>query len=214
MTKTPVIAFENVSFGYDSGLILDDVSLAISPRDVALITGPNGGGKTTLLRLLLGLLKPQQGHIIYRNDDGEQLKRLRIGYLPQKSAVDSRFPITVRSVVDSALLSGKHSDARALVNGALATVGMQQYADRPLGDLSGGQVQRVLLARAIVSNPDLLVLDEPLSYLDEENRARVYDIVKRLSATTTIVIVSHELSEFDPIATIRFYVNSTVKHLQ
>lgn len=214
MTKTPVIAFENVSFGYDSGLILDDVSLAISPRDVALITGPNGGGKTTLLRLLLGLLKPQQGHIIYRNDDGEQLKRLRIGYLPQKSAVDSRFPITVRSVVDSALLSGKHSDARALVNGALATVGMQQYADRPLGDLSGGQVQRVLLARAIVSNPDLLVLDEPLSYLDEENRARVYDIVKRLSATTTIVIVSHELSEFDHIATTRFYVNSTVKHLQ
>lgn len=208
---TPLIRLNDVSYAFDRRRqVLAYVNLSVCRGDVLLIEGPNGGGKTTLLRLLLGLLRPTSGSVTYLSPEGNPVKRLSMGYLPQKSAVDSRFPITVRDVVASALLADEGAPREAVAE-ALRRVKLTEYASSPIGSLSGGQVQRALLARAIVACPEVLILDEPLSYLDEVNRRMVRDIVATLKGRATIIIVTHEPALFTPLATRCLYVNTTIQ---
>lgn len=175
----------------DDRVILDKVSLTINKGDFVAITGPNGGGKTTLLRIILGLLDPTAGKVVFCG------KRPAVGYLPQKNMIDSQFPITVREVVRSGLLGCKglsKDEKENRVGDTLRRIEMIDHADRPIGRLSGGQLQRVLLGRAIISRPELLVLDEPLSYIDKHFEAHIYRLIAEIAPQCTILLVSHEMS--------------------
>ena len=205
-----LISLANISLEREGRQILNDVSMDVHSGDFIAITGPNGGGKTTLLRVMLRLLKPDSGKVIYYNDNGE---RLRIGYLPQKNMIDSHFPITVREVVSSGLLGVKEinkNEVSAFVDDTLTTVGMIEHQHQPIGVLSGGQLQRALLGRAIISNPDILVLDEPLSYIDKRFEARFYDIISDLKKSSTIVLVSHEMTMLAEMANRHFIVDHSL----
>ncbi|MCM1437226.1 MAG: ATP-binding cassette domain-containing protein [Prevotella sp.] len=196
-------------------MILDNASLSINKGDFVAITGPNGGGKTTLLRVILRLLKPTSGSVEYFRN-GIAVKSLPIGYLPQKNNIDVRFPITVKEAVYSGLLSGffskntKEDQLRFEQTAKLTEI--TDFLDRPIGVLSGGQLQRTLLARAIISNPEVLVLDEPLSYVDKLFEQRIYSIMESLSSKCTIILVSHEMSVISGMANRHIIVDHTITH--
>ena len=177
MEENAIIRLQDVSVSFDRRVVLRDIDFTIDKGDFVAITGPNGGGKTTLLRVILKLLKPSSGKVVYFNE-GKPAKRLHIGYLPQKNMIDVRFPITVGETVRSGMLHGffgRHHNDRNFKD-TVETTGLTDLLDRPIGDLSGGQLQRTLLARAIVSNPDVIVLDEPLSYVDKQFEHQIYQI--------------------------------------
>ena len=178
--------------------VLANVNLDVNYGDFMAITGPNGGGKTTLLRIMLRLLKPTCGKVIY----SQTLKSDSIGYLPQKNMIDSHFPITVREVVASGLLSRqiKGAELSRRVNEMLSSVGLDARANSSIGQLSGGQLQRALLGRALISKPSLLVLDEPLSYIDKRFEHQLYEILATVAETTTVVLVSHEMTAISEMA--------------
>ncbi|MCM1293027.1 MAG: ABC transporter ATP-binding protein [Bacteroides sp.] len=200
----------NVRFG--ARTILSDVNLHIDEGDFLAITGPNGGGKSTLLRVILRLLKPTTGDVRYTMVDAGSFK---IGYLPQKSSIDPRFPITVREVVESGLYGTKDllkQARREMVDAVLDEVGMLDRSESAIGELSGGQVQRTLLARAIVSSPQMLVMDEPLSYVDKQFEHRIYDLMRRLADITTIILVSHEMNTIATIANRHIIVDHKLEY--
>lgn len=208
-----IISLDGVSLRRGGKIILEDVDLTIRRGDFFAITGPNGGGKTTLLRLILKLIAPTTGTVTYL-DNGMPADRLPVGYLPQKNMIDSRFPITVREVIKSGLISIKNisRDERAQrVHDAIACVGLEERSEFTLDRLSGGQLQRTLLARAIISNPQILVLDEPLSYLDKQFEHRVYDIISELAPSTTIILVSHEMSHIASMANRHIIVDHRIE---
>lgn len=196
-----MIELDHVWMQWDNRIALQDVSLSIDEGDFVAITGPNGGGKTTLLRIVLKLLKPTQGRVVYR-EQGREVKDLVVGYLPQKNMIDQRFPISVEEVISSGLLSQKldKTEVANQVAKIIDMVGLKEHAHRPIGNLSGGQLQRALLGRAIISQPRVLVLDEPLSYVDKRFEGRIYEIVSQLSRNTTILLVSHEMSKISTMA--------------
>lgn len=201
----PLLSLCDVSFCRDNKLILDSINFTVDRGDFLAITGPNGGGKTTLLRLILGLLKPDSGRLVYYGADGNEMPHndFRPGYLPQKNSVDSHFPITVEEVVASGLLGIKDLDKqekRGRVDEALRLIELGDLASRPIGRLSGGQLQRALLGRAIVARPDVLILDEPLSYLDRHFEEQLYEILSRIAKDCTVLIVSHQISRIDALA--------------
>ena len=201
LDKNIIARLEGLSLTYEQRPILQDVNLAISNRDFIVITGANGGGKTSLLRLLLKLIKPTAGCVTYYSD-GREVDTLHIGYLPQKNMIDSRFPITVSEVVASGLYTSRATvDANARVMATLEMLGLERFATRPIGELSGGELQRTLLARAIISQPQLLVLDEPLSYIDETFAHRIYDILSQMSPNCAIVMVTHHPDKVACMAT-------------
>ena len=178
------------------------------------VTGPNGGGKTTLMRLMLRLLRPTSGKVIYFDGEGRETANLSIGYLPQKNMIDSKFPITVSEVVELGIPPSMHlgkAQRRETVAEKVELVGLTDYADASIGTLSGGQLQRALMARAIISNPELLVLDEPLSYLDRKYEQRIYDIVAAMAGDTTIVLVSHDMSRIAEMANRHIIVDHKVE---
>ncbi len=191
---TEILELKNIVAGYDHQIVLQDVSLTICEQDFIGIIGPNGGGKTTLLKVILGLIKPFSGEVIYHTS-----KQNLFGYLPQNNRFDQRFPINVTEVVLSGLMSGKglyKSYTRADKHKAwdlLEKYGMSSYRKTPIGDLSGGQMQRVFLCRAIISSPRLLILDEPTTYVDSNFEKEFYPILEELNKTMSIVMVSHDL---------------------
>jgi len=208
----PVIELRNVSLRYEphSPEVLHDINLAIAPGSFTAITGPNGGGKTTLLRIILRLIRPTSGSVVYRNH-GVKVKHLNVGYLPQKSMIDTRFPITVREVLLSGLIRGLCSRPTKgdliRLNEVMHLTGCSEFASRPIGQLSGGQLQRTLLGRAIIAQPKVLVLDEPLSYVDKSFEKRIYGIIEELARHTTIILVSHEMSIISGMATSHLIVD-------
>lgn len=206
--RIPLLQLQNISMQWHDRRVLSDISLAVFPGDFMAITGPNGGGKTTLLRIMLRLLKPTSGNVIY----GVGLKSNAIGYLPQKNMIDSHFPITVHEVVASGLLAQclSASQVRDKVGSMLRTVGLTEQANSSIGQLSGGQLQRALLGRAMISEPSLLILDEPLSYIDKRFEHQLYEILASMARTTTIVLVSHEMTAISEMANRHIIVDNGI----
>ncbi len=208
-----LITLSGVSFARKHKEVLHDINLALKRGDFLAITGPNGGGKTTLLRIMLKLLKPTKGEVIYSNS-GNEVKRLSIGYLPQKNMIDARFPMTVRQVIASGLLCDKSINREKehhLAEDIIKLMGLEDRADATIGAISGGQLQRTLLGRALISNPSILVLDEPLSYIDKRFENQLYDIFSALASHTTIVLVSHEMSRISSMANRHFIVDCNLR---
>lgn len=212
LPQNKMIELDSVAMQWDNHIALQNVSLTINEGDFLAITGPNGGGKTTLLRLILRLIKPTSGKVIYRSH-GKEVENLEIGYLPQKNQIDSRFPITVEEVVSLGLMSQKKlskKERKEKVSQTIALMGLEEHANRLIGELSGGQLQRTLLGRAIVSNPRVLVLDEPLSYVDKSFEGRLYDIIAQLAKHTTIILVSHEMTRIATMANRHIIIDRTL----
>lgn len=195
---TSVVSFEKVFFSYHDASILQDISFSIQPGDFIGIIGPNGGGKTTLLKLIMGFLKPNSGKIeIFGSSPQASIQR--ISYVPQSLRFDRQFPISVLELVLGGRLSrlpwyGKFSqeDKDAAIR-ELKKVGIEKFKDAPFGTLSGGQMQRALIARALVSEPQLLLLDEPTASVDAQVESEIYQILKGLQGTMTIMMVTHNL---------------------
>lgn len=201
MPPDSVISFSNVSFAYDRLPVLRDVSFDVAEREAICIVGPNGGGKTTLAKLILGLIHPNTGQVrVFGRPPKES--RLRIGYMPQHLRYDPSFPASVMDIVLTGRLGqssfagslGWYSaDDRRMAQEALAEVDMEALGKRPLSALSGGQRQRVLIARALCCRPDILLLDEPTANLDTPTETRLFEILRRLNRRMTILIVSHDV---------------------
>lgn len=196
-----IISLRNISKRWEGKTALTDINFDVRQGDFIAITGPNGGGKTTLLRILLKLLKPTEGNVTYYRD-GKPADELSIGYLPQKNLIDSHFPIDVEEVIASGLIGENlpSNKVKSRVKETIGLMGLESHAKASIGNLSGGQLQRALLGRAIISRPKLLVLDEPLSYVDKRFEHRFYHIMQHIKSFTTIVLVSHEITEIAAMA--------------
>lgn len=204
--NNPLIVLDSITVKWNEQTTLDNISFTIFKGDFVAITGPNGGGKTTLLKVILNLLKPTRGSVKYASE------RLKIGYLPQKNMIDSHFPITLREVVESGLLASNYDKdtINEKVSQMLELVQLTEHASKPIGTLSGGQLQRGLLGRALISDPEILVLDEPLSYIDKHFEHRIYQILSSLSPHTTIILVSHEMTAISAMANRHLIVDKTL----
>lgn len=205
-SRDKIIEIAGLSVDYGRFTALRDVSAEVCKGDFVAVTGPNGGGKSTLLKAILHLLKPTKGVVRYYVD-GAPADSLRFGYLPQKSNIDARFPITVEEVVASGLLADRRNwygrlsdDVVAKVDAMLRLTGVDALRRQTIGTLSGGQLQRTLLGRALISEPDVVVLDEPLSYVDHTFVEQIYDIVADLHRRATVILVSHEMTVISEMA--------------
>ena len=215
MENKTILKVENLSFAYDKDLILKDISFSVEDGDFFAITGPNGGGKSTLLKIILGLLKPQKGIVKFSKDLN---KALDIGYVPQNTNINLEFPITV---LDVAMMGNgaKHNSLKRLFNinyskleiecakNSLKKVGMDGFLNSKISNLSGGQRQRVMIARAICSHPKLLILDEPTSNIDVKGQKEIYKLLKELNKEVTIIVVTHDLTVISNYANRVLYVN-------
>ncbi|MDR2139900.1 MAG: ABC transporter ATP-binding protein [Tannerella sp.] len=207
----------HITAAYNAKIVLHDVSMTVHEHDFLGITGPNGGGKTTLLKVMLGLLKPSEGHVSFYRD-GRPVSALRIGYLPQVNRIDKRFPISVREVVASGLMAGKRllqrfsAEDGQRIDEVIAQMGLAQFAKRAVGELSGGELQRVLLGRAIVSQPEALVLDEPDTYVDRHFEERLYELLDDFSRRASVILVSHNWAAMQSRVKHVAHVNRTMQY--
>lgn len=212
LLENKIIAIENVWLSYTDKNILEDINLDIYQGDFLLITGPNGGGKTSLLRTILRLQSPTKGQITFFRQ-GEPVSSLDMGYLPLKNSIDSRFPITVEEVVASGLMGNTQKgntkfDSKKEIDEMLDLMGITALRNKPIGVLSGGQLQRSLFGRALISKPEMLILDEPASYIDRQFGNRMFEILRDLSSNgTTIMMVSHEIEPFITLSNRNLYIN-------
>lgn len=195
---SPVVDMENVCFSYNGKTVLENVNLVIGKGDLLAVIGPNGGGKTTLLKLIMGFLKPDSGEISVMGKKPSRVAA-KIGYVPQNVHINNSFPITVIDVVLMGRLglegkfrrfSGK---SRNKAYQALEQMDMAEYAESKIGHLSAGQRQRVLIARALVTEPALMLLDEPTASIDTGGQVEFYKLLNRLERDITVVVVSHDL---------------------
>ncbi|MBU5594031.1 ABC transporter ATP-binding protein [Amphibacillus sp. MSJ-3] len=207
----PIVEIKDLHYAYEDKMALNHININIYEGDFLGLIGPNGGGKTTLIKLLLGLITPQQGSIRLFGQKIEHFKDWnRIGFVSQKSNSFNRgFPATVKEVVSTGLTASigyfkffTKADRKKVAD-AIATVGMSDYINQNIGDLSGGQQQRIFIARALVSNPKLLILDEPTVGIDTENVQKFYRLLDKLNKENniTLLLVSHD------IGTVTKYVN-------
>ena len=198
MTPIPALALDKVFFSYGKTLILNNVNILINPGEFVGIFGPNGGGKTTLLKLIMGFLKQDSGTVSLFGRPPEESRSL-IGYVPQSNKVDRQFPITVEEVVQMGCLSkirflgtlNPIYKKKALQ--ALEQVGMLDKRHESFGQLSGGQAQRVLIARALAGDPKILLLDEPTASVDPNAEQEILSILSSLKGSITILMVTHDL---------------------
>ncbi len=212
-----LVELKNIEAGYDNKRVLSDVNLNIKENDFIGVIGPNGGGKTTLLKVILGLIEPQAGTVSLA---GLPAQRKDIGYMPQITAFDRDFPITVRDVVLSGLMGStplfKHhtKEQKAQVEAILAETGLTNLAHKSIGDLSGGQMQRAFLCRAIVHNPKLLILDEPSTYVDKNFEGELYQMLQKLNNKMAILLVSHDIGTISSVVKTIACVNGSWHHHQ
>jgi zinc transport system ATP-binding protein len=193
----PVIELKNIYVKYEKQSVLEDISFVVEENDFFTIVGPNGGGKTTLLKVLLGLMKPVKGSV--KIGDGKNNASELIGYVPQFSKSDRSFPIDVWETVLLGRLNKQkwfsrfNSEDKRLTEHVLDVVGMLDLKNAQIGELSEGQRQRVFIARALVSEPEILLLDEPTTSVDECIKHNIYDLLNELRKKMTIVLVTHDL---------------------
>ncbi len=197
-SQTPVVSVTDISFAYDRLLVLEDINLTIHKSDFLGIIGPNGGGKTTLVKLILGLLKPQKGTISVLGILPVKA-RSRVAYVPQHAPEDRDFPITVWEVALQGRLQSSGwgyrytREDRQRAADELQRVEMWKFRKRPVSALSGGQRQRVFLARALCRDPEILFLDEPTVGIDSRAQENIYDLLQKLNQRMTIVIITHDI---------------------
>lgn len=210
MTVSIAIDFENVRFCYDEVCAINDVNFSIEENSLTAIIGPNGGGKSTLIKILSGLLKPDEGKLTVK--DG-----FTIGYVSQFTDFDLSFPITVMEMVLSGTLCQNiqpfckyKKSQKVKARDAIEKVGLSGHGQRGINQLSGGELKRAVIARAIASDADIIVLDEPDSSLDVEAAAELYRILKNIKHDRTILIASHHLNQVLDISDSVLYVKSKV----
>ncbi len=193
-----VLSIQHVWAGYDHETILEDITLSVYEHDFIGLIGPNGGGKTTLVKVILGLLRPQRGEVRILGQSA-RIGRRFIGYVPQLAEFDRAFPISVWEVacmgrlVRRGLFRRYTAADNAIVEMALRRVAMLEYRHRPIGTLSTGQRQRVYIARALATEPTLLLLDEPTASVDPEMRTSIYELLQMLNQQITIMLISHDV---------------------
>lgn len=198
MSPEAIVTAKNLYFAYGDAPVLTDVTFDIHPGEFVGIIGPNGGGKTTLLKLILGFLCPSSGVLKVFNENPKNAHS-NVAYVPQRQPFDRLFPISVTEVVLTGRLAhlpwyGAYSaQDYTLAKEALRLVELEAFAEVPFGSLSGGQAQRVLIARALVSQPKLLLLDEPTSSVDVDAQAEIYSLLDKLRGKMTVVMVTHDL---------------------
>lgn len=197
---TPLLEVRNVWVQLGGQTILEDVTLSVGDRDFYGIIGPNGGGKTTLLKVILGIIQPMKGEVTIAGQSPERGRNL-LGYVPQFRTFDFEYPITIKEMVLTGRLSHLHppfrkfsSDDQEKVTTALRDMGIEDLAERPIGKLSGGQQQRVIIARALVTDPRALLLDEPTSHVDPGMETEFYEMLCRLHRNMAIVLVTHDIT--------------------
>ena len=194
-----IIEIENLNFAYENEAVLEDINLSVDDKDFLAIIGPNGGGKSTLLKLILGLETYKKGKITVLGTNPKE-NLTQIGYVPQNTNINTDFPITVIEVVMMGHVDGKRpifgygKDEILCAMGALEEVGMKEFAQTKIGSLSGGQRQRVMIARALCAHPQILILDEPTSSIDITGQREIYELLKKLNQHITILVVSHDIS--------------------
>lgn len=191
-----IVEFDDVSFAYGAVPVLEHVNLSIERAEFFGLIGPNAGGKSTLLKLMLGLLRPDRGAVRLFGEEPAVARR-RVGYVPQHPTFSRRFPISVLEVVLLGLnaeLGGFRARDRKKAMEALAAAEIAEIATRPVNTLSGGQLQRVLIARALVCDPELLILDEPTANVDLRAEEDIFALLRQYRAHMTIVVVSHDVA--------------------
>jgi zinc transport system ATP-binding protein len=213
-----LLKIKGVSFSYSKEKVLKNITFSVQKGEFVAIIGPNGGGKSTLVKLIMGELKPDSGEIKLFGEEPKDVAS-RVGYVPQNTDVNLNFPIRVIDVVMMGNLN-KHNTHRTLLDrvlpfrysegekrcafSTLEKVGMEEFLYRNIGELSGGQRQRVMIARALCSHPEILILDEPTSSIDIEGQKQIFSLLKELNQEITILVVSHD------IATIANYSNKII----
>jgi zinc transport system ATP-binding protein len=205
-----LINISNLYYKYHKTDVLENISLSIKDDDFLAIIGPNGGGKSTLLKLILGLLTPVTGKI------DKKLKNSSIGYVPQNTNLNIDFPITALEIVlmghivSKKRIFGYSKEDIACAMESLKKVSMEKFANSKIGDLSGGQRQRVFIARALCSNPKIMLLDEPTASIDVKGQREIYELLKELNKFICIVVVSHDISVLLNYAKNVAHINKTL----
>jgi len=212
-----ILEIKNLNAGYEGNLALKNINFEVHDTDFIGIIGPNGGGKTTLMKAILGVIKPVSGSILYHFPGKVRDFRKFIGYLPQLNVIDKKFPISVREVILSGLTSQKplifkfSAEEKKKADELIEKSGLSNISRNPIGEISGGQLQRVFLARAVISNPLLLILDEPSTYVDNRSEFELYETLKELNKEIAILLVSHDIgiisSYIKTIACVNLYLH-------
>ncbi|HPE58307.1 MAG TPA: ABC transporter ATP-binding protein [Bacteroidales bacterium] len=194
--KKIILTITKLTTGYNSSPVLNNINFSVYSDDFIGVIGPNGGGKTTLVKAILGLIKPWTGKVVYA---GEIDKNGGIGYLPQINNIDRKFPISVMDVVLSGLVrkqrlfKGFSKEEKIGASQLIEEMGIGELSLKPIGELSGGQLQRVFLSRSVISNPSLLILDEPNTYVDNNFESELYEKLRTLNKKMAVIIVSHDV---------------------